>query len=78
MTTVDRLYNEALELTEEERLELAGRLLGEGPPVTGPVSQEDLWRRVNAVRSGQVKGMTLAEVEEGVDRLRARYRADTR
>lgn len=77
---VDRLFQQALELPDDERGELAARLLGSLDPVgeelTG-ATWEAAWaveidRRVREIRSGQVAladgADVLAEIHAIIDR----------
>jgi hypothetical protein len=75
MTTVERLFNEALSLSEEERSELITRLTREGPPITGPRDAAELVRIAESVRAGQEDLMTAEEVLAGLADVRERYRA---
>ena len=74
MTTAQRLYEEALALPEEEREDLALRLLqsvaaGQDEPVQlHPEWEAEIARRVERYRSGQSRPISA---EEGIERIRA-------
>src|SRR5207245_2633929 len=54
-TTVDKVYNDALTLSDEERSELAARLLEQLDPDTWTPEnwEEEVRQRVEEIRSGQ-------------------------
>ena len=74
MTTAKRLYEEALTLPDEEREDLALRLLqsvatGEDEPIRlHPEWEAEIARRLERSRSGQSRPVSA---EEGIERIRA-------
>ena len=73
--TLERLAQEALALSDQERAELARKLLMslEGPPDEGVNTAWDLEiaKRVDRIREGTAKGRSAEEVSRDI---RARYK----
>ncbi len=70
MSSVDRLFKEAVQLPEDQRVTLAYRLLmSSEPPVTEETEQEwDLRERIRRYDQGKARSRPAGEVFSDLDR----------
>lgn len=84
MATKDDLFNSALNLSPEERVELAQKLLesvDDRPPSSEQRAVEEAWdleleRRVLELREGRVKSIAVADVRRNTQALLERLRRE--